>query len=335
MKKPSIAYLIYNTKHCGGNKVVFEHVNRLLKRNYDVKIFTIFGKQPDWFPLVAKIKHVSYYFFSPKPDILVPTFWPTSYLSLFLSSKRKIYFVLGWEEEFSQNKILRLLAKYSLKLPFEKLTISQYLKNRIVEFTRVNKPLNVINAIGIDLNKFKPINNKHQKKNKNPTILSVLSSYTWYKGVDLLEQTITKLKENHPEYEFILVSSSEKKSYSSLFDKFYYNVTDQELIELYQNADVFLSTGRSEGLFIPGIEALACGSLFVSTNSGGILDYAENNKNAIIVTKLNSLWEEDIIEKFIKNKPLIHEITKNGLKSIKKYSWEKIIISLENIYNLK
>lgn len=332
MKKPSIAFFIYNTKHCGGNKVVFENVNRLKLRGYSVEIYTIFGQHPDWFNLKTKIKNILNYFFNPSPDILICTFWPTAYLSLLLYAKRKIYFVLGWEEEFYRNHLIRFLARFTYKLPVEKMAISKFLIDKIKEYTKTKMAIHLIMPYGLDLKKFKPDKPQAFNYRKNPVILSVISSYSWYKGVDLLEKAVVELKKVHPDYKFVLVSSSETKPYSSIFDKFYCNIKNEELIKLYQNSDLFLSTGRAEGFYIPGLEAMACGCPFISTDSGGILEYAKNHENAIIINNIRELWEKDIVEKLLNNINLIKKLRFNGLITAKKYHWDTIIDDLEKIF---
>jgi glycosyltransferase involved in cell wall biosynthesis len=92
-----------------------------------------------------------------------------------------------------------------------------------------------------------------------------------------------------------------------------------------------LATSRTEGFFIPGLEAMASGCLFVTTNNRGVLDYAKNNRNSIIVSSPDEIWTKDIIENLIENPLKINYLIKEGYKTANKYSVENIVDELEEL----
>lgn len=325
MNKPSISYITYNTKQCGGNKIIFEQANRLIKRGYNVKIYCLLGQQPKWFDLSVKIKKLYQYYISPKADIAISTFWPTAYLTLFLPAKRKIYFIQGWEINFYKNIILKFLVKQTYFFPFEIIVISKSLMGKLKKMCK--KRIYIL-PDGIDTSLFKP--KLQTKKSKKIKILSVVSEYSYAKGIDLLKETITKIKKNTSKYKFTLVSF-EKKTYDKIFDRFISNPDQKTLVSLFQNSEFLLNTSRSEGFFIPGLEAMATGCVVISTNSGGVLEYAVNNKNAIIVNNISKLYRNNMIEKLSNNYLKTNKMRKNGIKTSKNFKWEKIIDKLEKI----
>ena len=73
----------------------------------------------------------------------------------------------------------------------------------------------------------------------------------------------------------------------------------------------------------------------MTTDSGGVKEYAKDGYNAIFVQKLKDLWEHDMIERLWRDKKLMNTLITNGKKSAKKYDWHDIINRLELIYNLK
>lgn len=332
MKKPTITYIIFNTKNNGGNKVIFEHVNRLQKRGYDINVITFFGKQPEWFPLRIKVRHLFRFLSTPSPDILVATFWPTAWLGNFITSKRRLHLILGWDEDMHKNLLLKMLARKSLQLGFEKIVINKFLAKRMKRYT--SKNIFPLDACGINLSIFKPKGEGASPKKSKVKILSVISRYKWYKGTDLLIEIIKQLKQYHPNYQFTLVSL-ENKPYSSIIDRFFSNISTKKLVELYQESDLFLVTSRREGFFIPGLEAMACGCPVITTRNEGILEYAANNKNAIIVKDIDHISKNNIIENLLTNKKLLTKIVDNGYLTVAKYKWDTIIDQLEQIYNLR
>ena len=327
-----IVYLLYNTSNNGGNRVVFEHVNRLTDRGYNVSVFALFSKKPTWFSLKTSVRNILSLICLRNIDVIVATFWPTAFIAFLKNSKKKFYFIQNWEENFYQNKMLKFLVKFSLKLPLRKIVVSKFLESKILENNQKERSVFKIGDTGLDRSIFKFHSLK--KNGSKIKILSVISSYSRYKGIDLLILAIGKLKKMHQSYEFTL-ASAESKVYSAIFDTFVSNPSRIELAKLYQESHILLGTSRTEGFFLPGIEAMACGCLLITTNNGGVLEYAENNKNSIVLEKIDKLWKEDIIEKVIRNKRLYNLLVSNGVRTVRRYSWNTIIRDLENIYELK
>lgn len=257
-------------------------------------------------------------------DILIATFWITVYISILIRAKRKIYWVQGWEEELYSNWLLRKLAKFAHRFKREKIAVSNFVHKKILEFEKSKIP--IIPSIGIDRKIFTP---RLKPPSKTVSVLSVISRYQYYKGADLLVKAVKEIKKRYPSYIFTLVSY-ENHPPSDIFDQFFSNPSQKKLIDLYHSSDVLLITSRSEGLFIPGLEALSCGCLVISTNCGGVLDYAIHNKNAYIISSLSDLWKEDLIRKIVySNKQKVY--LENSSNILKRYSWDKIITQFENV----
>lgn len=92
-------------------------------------------------------------------------------------------------------------------------------------------------------------------------------------------------------------------------------------------------TSRCEGFLLPGLEAMACGCLVVTTDCGGIKEYAIHKKNAVILENIDQLWKRDEINNLIHNKRLINKLITNGYKTVRMYHWDKILLDLESIYS--
>lgn len=180
---------------------------------------------------------------------------------------------------------------------------------------------------------FKKQKNSLIKRGKKVDVLSVMSWYNQHKGPDVLDEVVKKLKSKHNNYRFTLISR-EKKPYSTIFDEFYSNPKPKTIAKLYYRSDILLATSRSEGFFIPGLEAMACGCLFVTTNSRGVLDYAKNNVNAIIITNPDDIWKDDLIEKLLNNPSKANSLKREGHITAEKYSIENIIEEFEDIFSM-
>lgn len=331
MRPQEIAYVIFRTRENTGTKVVFDHVQALRLLGHNVTVYTLFGSKASWYPKGMTTNSILHLFSAAKPDALVATFWPSAYVVSLLPAKRKFYLVMGWEEAFHTISVLRFFARQSYKLPIQKITVSRYLKERIEVFIKRKESVLSVKTCIPDF--IFPKKQKMKSKKGNFTILSVVSWYNRVKGIDLLEKAVRQFKKQGNQYTFVLVSR-EEKSYSSVFDQFYSNPPKKVLQQLYKDADVLLATSRSEGFYIPGIEGMANGCLFITTNSGGVTEYAENEENAIILKNVSDLWKKQVIQKLATNEKLRKKLISNGYKTAaayRKYSLKHLGKDLEKI----
>lgn len=105
----------------------------------------------------------------------------------------------------------------------------------------------------------------------------------------------------------------------------------EDLANLYANADVFLHPNPREPFGIAPLEAMASGTPVVAPNSGGVLSYANDG---------NAWLEETTVEDYfaavcdIFNHPEKREQKiRNALETVKKFSWEKSIERLFQLYD--
>ncbi len=78
------------------------------------------------------------------------------------------------------------------------------------------------------------------------------------------------------------------------------NLDDQQLNQLYNDCDVFVSPTRAEAFNLPCLEALACGKPVITTNFGGQTDFIEQgNEGVLIKYKLEEV-KHDIMYEGIK-----------------------------------
>jgi hypothetical protein len=328
--KGNVSYLLYDTKASGGMKLIFMQINGLISLGYNVNAYSFIGHKNniDWFPLKTSVRSVFQSIFDTRADFVISTFWPTSFFVNLFKGKKKFYFVLD-SSDFYSWKLLKMAIKLSFKLPVDKITISEYLVDKI---RSSSTKFRIYKIISCPLNRslFNSTKSVSKMKKDKYNILSVMSYYKYYKGPDLLVKAVKEIKKTHNNINFALVSR-ERYKLDDVFDRFYSNPSDSKLASIYRNSDALLVTSRAEGLFIPGLEAMASGCPVVTTNSKGLLDYAKNNYNALIVKNLSDLWRSNIITKILKDRNLRNKIIKNGLTTASKYSSDNISKDLENI----
>lgn len=142
-------------------------------------------------------------------------------------------------------------------------TPSKWLAEHVKESYLKNYPLFVI-PNGIDVEKYRP--KERKSGNSKKIILGVASSWNRKKGF----YEFLKLNEmiDHEKYKIILVGLN-KKQLQMLPDSIegiMRTNNEQELIGLYQKADVFINPSLEETLGMTTIEAMACGIPVITYN---------------------------------------------------------------------
>lgn len=126
---------------------------------------------------------------------------------------------------------------------------------------------------------------------------------------------IEKKIEEHPYKDFIIFKDYVKK---------------EELLKIYQNADIFVFLSFYEGFGFPVIEAMKCGIPCVISNIDSLMEITEGK-----IPSFSPLDYEGIAEKIyeiLNNKELKEELIKKGFEISSKYRWEESVKSMYKIF---
>ena len=98
-----------------------------------------------------------------------------------------------------------------------------------------------------------------------------------------------------------------------------------ELSQFFNAADVVLLPSLLEAVSIASLEAMACGTLILSTRVGGMAELLTNGSNGILIQKKNSQAIANVLEKISKDHKTYKRIAKNGRKLIaEEYRWKYV-----------
>lgn len=106
--------------------------------------------------------------------------------------------------------------------------------------------------------------------------------------------------------------------------------SQEQLASIIRNSDIFLSTSLYESFPLPPFEAMASGVAVIATDCGGIREYAREGQNILLSEQgdIQSLTSAII---YLLNDPEArHILSAQGVKTTQKYSFEKIILRLED-----
>jgi glycosyltransferase involved in cell wall biosynthesis len=107
--------------------------------------------------------------------------------------------------------------------------------------------------------------------------------------------------------------------------------TQEEIIGLYKNSELFIFPSTYEGFGIPLLEAMKCEVPIICSNVTSLPEIAGNA--AILINPYNFNEIEDKILFLLENKVKQQELINNGLVQLKKFSWEKSAKNILKIYN--
>tara|TARA_B110000037_G_scaffold222588_1_gene298179 strand:- start:7071 stop:8207 length:1137 start_codon:yes stop_codon:yes gene_type:complete len=242
-------------------------------------------------------KLLNKYLANNKPDIIHvhSSIWAGVVVSEIAREKNIPYVItehrgLFLKDKLPYNEDLILKIKKALDFAVEVLVVSSAVKQKIKKYT--SNSITILPNM-VDVNFFKPI--KKKKKASKISLVSV-GNLNKVKGFDLLIKAFANIVATNKNVELKIIGIGEELSNLqdisvSLkidnFIEFSGYKTKKELLEVYQNADIFISSSRFESFGVVLIEALSCGLPIVATNSGGPADivkkengFLAENKNA-------------------------------------------------------
>ena len=210
------------------------------------------------------------------------------------------------------------------------ITGSEYIKNEILKYTKFQE--NKIQVIyhGIDHTLFRIYQNiKLTFDIPSKFILSVGSIEPRKNLVRLLKAYNLLSNKIKDEYKLVLVGFKgwENREIISLIEenkesiKYLGYISDKELAKVYNLSSLFVYPSLYEGFGLPILEAMACGTAIVTSESSSL---PEVGGEAPLYCNPYSI--KDIKEKMelvLSNDTLKEKMIKKGLKQAKKFSWEK------------
>lgn len=204
------------------------------------------------------------------------------------------------------------------------IAVSESTKEEMEKLGIVGKGIEVVYN-GVDISKLRPGN-----KNQKPVIL-YLGRLKAYKSIHNLIQAFSKIQKKFPQAQLIIAGSGEeetklKKIASELKleskIKFLGKVTEQEKIDLLQQAWVFVNPSMKEGWGITTIEANACGTPVVASNVPGLRESVNNPETGYLVSYGDIGELADKVVSILSDESLRSEMNKNSQSWAKKFSWK-------------
>lgn len=344
---------MWGTGVSGGVRVIFELANRLQKRGNEVTVTALCGDHR-WFPLETRIiypkpnKFIYLDYLSnitghheikfklmekiskiiPSCDVNIATYSLTAYPVLASSKGKPFYYIQHFEPlTLFRNDFMKSIVDDTYYLPLKQIAVSNWLVEKMKSYGK--KAIHIQN--GIDTEKFYT---KPEIERIPNSIMAIFNGIEWKGENDI----IVSLKEVAENRKITLMAVGNMKTFDRLIKKHgkinfeikkYHRPDDEQLSRLYSSAEMFIFASWYEGFGLPALEAMACGTPPVMTDSYGVRDYAIKNYNCLMAKPKDTDELHNCVIKMLEDENLREKLKKNGIKTAKKFTWQKTVKKLE------
>lgn len=201
-----------------------------------------------------------------------------------------------------------------------------------------NQPVGVIYN-GVDTNFFKPCFPKNEIRLSPPIIILSVGRLAKIKNFTAILQAVAKIKYKIKVEIQLVGDGPEKNNLHNLAQQLGVNIklfgmkTKQELVFIYQNADIYVLPSKNEGMSNTVLEAMACGLPCIVSDVGGSHELVENENNGFILAKNNEKHLQEKLEFFVKNPTEMIRMGKNSRQKAEQKSWQQVAKQLVEIMN--
>jgi glycosyltransferase involved in cell wall biosynthesis len=152
-------------------------------------------------------------------------------------------------------------------------------------------------------------------------------------GIDTAIKAISLLKHKFPDIQLFIAGSgplldelNQLVVSLELFEnvKFTGKLSPDEVVELYESADIMLNPTTVDNMPNSVLEALAVGIPVVTTDVGGIPFIVSDNQTALLVDVNNPEMMANKVEQLIMDPGLYEILVLNGVKEVEKYAWDVV-----------
>ena len=181
-------------------------------------------------------------------------------------------------KRFTKNRFYAftgMQTKVARKLP-RILTVSSNSYDDIIADYGVDPERLYIVHVGVDPQQFRPIDNVNVVPGR---LMTTASADVAMKGLAFLLEALAKLRAKDDSIHLVVIGKPKYDSKATQLIKelnlaesieFVSGVTDQRIVELYNEAEVAIVPSLYEGFSLPAIEAMSCGVPLVATTGGAL-----------------------------------------------------------------
>lgn len=251
--------------------------------------------------------------------------------------------------QYLPNKFALYYAKLMIKLAVFKsnyiLTVSENTKNDLIKYFNADEKKIIVTYNGVDGN-FRTKNQieyeylyKKYKIDRNKKILLYVGNKKPHKNISTIFKAMSVLEEK--ENYILILTGKGFETYTELEDlskeldlkdNIIHTgiVTDEELVDIYNLADIFVFPSFYEGFGIPPLEAMACGTPVVCSNTSSLPEVVGDA--AYLFDPNEEIELKKAIEILSTDEQIYNMYVQKGYDRIKLFTWSKCRKLTEEVY---
>jgi len=347
-----ISFILSSFWLSGGVQVIVEFANRLTDRGHQVAL-VIPGATvaPEMLKMVDNrvsliesqvVRHASMTPWQnirlllslaqavPRSDLVISTHTPTTLVGLLaahiLRRGKLVWLFQDYQAMFDGRPLESWLMRHALRWHKMALAVSTYCQQ---ELQRTSTGRIVVVGEGLsDAALFQPIPLALRPTQSQPTIF-FLGDRRPRKGLADFLAAATVVYAKMPNSKLWLASKEIGQFVCQVPHEIIERPSRAKLIELYSTCTLFVSASWCEGFGLPPLEAMACGTPVVLTNSGGVQEYAKDGFNCLMTPPRTPHLLANAILQLLNDPALAAQLSHNGALTAQNYQWKDAVARFE------
>lgn len=244
--------------------------------------------------------------------------------------------------------MLNIALKKSLKRADKIITVSEFSKQEIMKYLNIEKDKIVVMPNGIDFSIYHS-NYKKEEIIKTTNKYNIDGPYLLYvgtleprKNIERLIEAYGLLKDKIADIPKLVIAGRKGWMYESIFETVkllhlensivftgYIDAEDTPI--LMKGAELFLFPSLYEGFGMPPIEAMACGTPVIVSNTASLPEVVGDA--GILVDPFSVESIRDGMELLLKNESIRTELSFKGMERAKLYTWDRSVRILQRVFD--
>jgi glycosyltransferase involved in cell wall biosynthesis len=336
----TITFLCPHLEIAGGVRAILGYADRLAARGHEVTLVVparnglralwrrLAGAGPRWLP-ACRPRVLWVRRWSPRAlpdaDVLVATAWQSAGPVAEAPARcgAKFYLVQHYESLYHGEAPV---VDATYRLPLRKIVISSWLGDIMRE--RFGEEAEVL-VTPVDRELFHPVAAAGAPAGLR--VLMLHHHYPW-KGVADGVEAVARAKRRIPDV--VLVGFGVRPPRDAApYDEFHANPPQARLAALYSGCPIYLCPSWDEGLGMPSMEAMACGSALVTYDNGGCRDYARDGETALVARRRDVDDLAAKLERMATDGALRAKLAAAGAAFVSTaFDWDRAVLRLEALF---